>query len=263
MKRRSIRLLAPSFLLVVLVGLLTAQAADVPVVLQPTDPTFSASESAALLAAARDVERILQQGCPVSYASLVSKGWLDRDFVVLTAGILQSAGYEVVIVEGDDGSGGSLLWILVGIPLGERTGWIPVEASPSDGTSCHLRGVAWSGGFDTEFEASHLVFDRVVELVPNAAPTARIVSVGMVVVDEQTTFHGRAEDRDGTIIAYVWSIDGEEVEISTSFVLRYTFSDVKEYEVTLVVFDDRGAQATATKVIEVLAEGNRGCCGAP
>jgi hypothetical protein len=263
MKRRSVRLLAVSLLLVLLVGLLTAQAADVPVVLQPTDPAFSASERATLLAAARDVERVLQGGCPVSYSGLVSKGWLDRDFVVLTAGILQSAGYEVVVVEGDDGSGGSLLWILVGIPLGERTGWIPVEASPSDGASCHLRGVAWSGNSDTEFEASHLTFDRVVELAPNAAPTARIVSIGMVVVDEQTSFHGRAEDRDGTIIAYVWSIDGEEVEVSTNFVLRYTFTDIKEYEVTLVVFDNRGAQATATKVIEVLAEGNRGCCGAP
>jgi hypothetical protein len=260
MKRRSLRILVPSFLLFFLSGLLGAQAADVPVVLQPTDPAaFSASERAELLAAAEDVERILQQGYPIPFTRLVSKGWLDRDFVVFAAGILQFAGYEVVVVEGEDGSGGSRLWILVGIPLGERTGWIPVEASPLSETSCLFRRVPWVGDAGGEFDASYLVFDRVVELVPNSAPTAQIAVIGMVVVDEQNTMHARVQDRSGAIIAYVWSVDGEEVEVSTNFVFRHTFTEIGEHEVTLVAFDDRGAQATATELVDVLAEGACGC----
>ena len=260
MMRRSLRLLAPSFLLFSLIGLLGAHAADVPVVLQPMDPAFSSSERAVLFAAAEDVERILQQGYPIRYSRLASRGWLDRDFVVFAAGTLQFAGYEVVVVEGDDGSGGNRLWILVGIPLGERTGWIPVEATPAEvGASWLLGRIPWTGGSGAELEAFYLAFERVVELVPNTPPTARIAVIGVVVIDEQTTLHGRAEDRDGTIIAYVWSIDGEEMEPSTNFVLRHTFTEVRECELTLVVFDDRGAQATATDVLEVYAEWDCNC----
>ena len=261
MKRRSLRILAPSFLLFFLVGLLSAQAADGPVALQPTDSTFSASDRAALLAAAQDVERILRQGYPIPSSRLASMGWLGRDFVAFAAGTLQFSGYEVVAVEADDGSGGSRLWILVGIPLGERTGWIPVEAAPSEVGAYWLLGrIPWTGGAGTEFEAFYLAFDRVVALSPNAAPTARIVTMGMVVVDEQASFHGKAEDRDGTIIAYVWSIDGEELE-ATNFVLRHTFTDLKEHEVTLVVFDNRGARATAKETVEVLEEWDCRCGG--
>lgn len=262
MKRRSLGLLAPLLLLSLLVGFVGAQAADVPVVLQPMDAAFSPSERAVLLAAAQDVERILQQGYPTSYSRLASSGWLDRDFVVFAAGTLQFSGYEVIVVEGDDGSGGNRLWILVGIALGERTGWIPVEATPSQvGASWLLGRIPWIGISGTEFEAFYLAFDRVVELVPNTPPTAQITSIGVVVIDEQTAIHGRAEDRDGTIIAYVWSIDGEEIEVSTSFVFRHTFIALEEYEVTLVVFDNRGAQATASGLVEVLAERTCSRCG--
>ena len=260
MKRRLLGILAPSFLLFFLIGFLGAQAADVPVVLQPTDSAFSSSDRAVLLAAAEDVERILRQGYPIGYSRLASSGWLDRDFVVFAAGTLQFAGYEIAVVEGSDGSGGNRLWILVGFSLGERVGWIPVEATPSEvGAPWLLGRIPWAGVSGSEFDASYLAFERVVGLAVNAAPTARIARAGAVVVDELTSFSGRAEDRDGTIIAYAWSVDGEALEVSTNFVLRYTFTEVEEYELTLVVFDDRGAQATATEIIEVLADRDCSC----
>ncbi|MGB2983192.1 MAG: PKD domain-containing protein [Candidatus Bipolaricaulia bacterium] len=259
MKRRSPGFVTLTLLFLLLTGSLGAVAADVPVVLQLSDPAFSASERSEILAGAEAVKRILSEGHPVSSSRLVAQGWIDRDFVLFAAGSLQSLGYETVIVEGVGESGVNQLWILVGIALSDRTAWVPVEAVPSNVGSRRLGRIPWTGASGTPFTPMYLAFDRVIELAPNAAPTASFIATGNIVVDERTSLHSHANDPDGKIIAYVWSIDGEEAAVKTTAIYNHVFIGLGDRDVTLVVIDNRGARGTFTKTLEVLTEEEASC----
>jgi len=259
MTRRTLWLPIVSSLFIV-AGLLTALAADLPVVLQPTDPSFSASDRAAISSGIAEIERILREGYPVPTHRLSGRGWLDRDFVLFVAGILGSNGYETAVVEGSV-SGGSRCWVLVGIPLEAGTAWIPIAAAPGEvRTSSRLGKIAWAGSSETALDSAYLSFDRVVELAPNAAPTVSIAVIGYVVAGMDTSLHAHAADRDGTIIAYSWTIEGDdEVYEETDAIFSYAFPETGKYDVTLVVYDNRGALGIATETVNVKGEWNCNC----
>ncbi len=262
MMRRSFRLFLFPILLLVFgaFGHLSASAAEGPVVLDVYDSAFSAADRATILDEANAIEQILREGYPIPSYRLSSRGWLDVDFVVFTAGRIEEGGYEVAVVEGEDAAGTNRFWILVAVPLEGRTAWIPVEAAPSElGHSYLLGRIPWSGDPGSPFEPAYARFHRVVELSANASPTVSFVAVGRAVMDERTTFHATARDPDGAIIAYLWFIDGEQVSVETTAIYKFTFGGTGEREVTLVVVDNRGAEASATRIVDVQEEAGCGC----
>jgi len=256
MIRRTSRFAMLSILLLTTLTCSTALATEIPVVLQLNDPTFSSADRAAITSGITQLDAVLGEGYPVRVSQLASLGWTDRDFVVFVAGYLNSAGLQAVVVEGEDGNGAHHLWILVGIPTGGQTAWIPVEAVPSVvGTSSRLGFIPWLGSSQTEFEPTYAVFSHVVDLAARSAPTVKIVVVGYPVVGSDTALHASSSNSQN-IVAFLWSVEGDdEVYIEThgaSF--KYEFSEPGKTEVTLVVYDRWGGRGTATKVVDVSAD---------
>lgn len=70
--------------------------------------------------------------------------------------------------------------------------------------------------------------------------------------DEQVTFTAGATDKDGDVVAYAWTVDGDPVGESPD--LAYTFGASGEYVVELTVRDDDGATDTASETILVASE---------
>lgn len=262
MARRSygVLTLLVSVLLAGFAGFAPAIGADAPVVLDLTDPTFSTQDRATILSAATVIDGILGESYPVPSFRLIARGWLDRDFVIYTAGRIEAAGYAVSVVEGEDAAGENQLWILVAVPLDGRTAWIPVEAGlPETGFASRLGSIPWSGSPGSPFLAPYAQFDHIIALAPNTRPSVSFMAVGQVVVEERTAFHAAAQDPDGTIIAFIWYVGDEQVAIETTPIYNHVFKKIRERVVTLVVIDNRGAEATATREVEVLAEGGCGC----
>jgi len=259
MTRRLYGFLAIPALLLVL-AFVTAVGADEPVVRDLSDPMFSARDRATILSETSTIEQILREGYPIPSYRLIARGWLDRDFVLYTAGRIEAAGYAVTVVEGEDVAGGNPMWILAAIPLEGKTAWIPVEAGPPEaGYSSRIGSIPWTGNPGSPFSPMYAQFDRIVQLAPNGKPTVSFVAVGQVVVDERTALHASARDPDGTIIAFLWYVNDELVSVETTAIYSHVFGGTGEPTVTLVVIDNRGAEATASRTFEVLAEGGCGC----
>lgn len=72
----------------------------------------------------------------------------------------------------------------------------------------------------------------------------------VVIVGEEARFGGQeSTDSDGTIVAYEWTVNGEQVGESVS--LDHVFEDASVHEVTLTVTDDDGATAEASITVDV------------
>ena len=262
MQRKSPRVTALSILLVAAIGVFVALAAETPVVLQPSDPAFSASDRAALNAAINDIVAILNGGFPISKSSLVRRGWVDRDFVVFVAGYLESSGYTTNVVEGKGDSGADHLWVLVEIPLAGTSTWIPVEAVPSAVDSySHLGVIPWADGSAQAFDAANVAFDRVIELEATRPATVRISFAGGVAVYGSELYVAAVSNPSG-VFAYVWTIEGdEETYVETGRVFRYAFRQFGEFQMTVVVYDRWGGLPTATTSVDVLEEPRDCGCG--
>lgn len=244
------------------VSTLPLVGADLPIVRQPSDPAYAATDRAALAAAWTAIEGILKAGYPLSPVQMGKLGWSDADFVQFAAGTLQSAGYTVLLATGSS-AGTARTWILVGVPVASGLGYIPVEAAPSVLTSSYAIGqIAWQGGVSgTSFDSRYLGFTQAAALPPNSPPAVTLsIADRYVVVDETTTLMVTGSDPDGAILAYVWTFsDGTRIA-GTQAVLWYTFRDTGDATVTLTAIDTRGARTTQSEVAEVLAvEPDCGC----
>ena len=84
-------------------------------------------------------------------------------------------------------------------------------------------------------------------------PTADFaVSPAIPVAGEPVLLDGTLSfDFDGSIIAYVWDLDGDGNTDATSATVDYTFSAAGTYEVSLTVIDDAGNSDTLTIELEV------------
>lgn len=230
-----------------------AWAAEVPVVDQLDDPTFTASERAALMAGIDELDRVLREGYPVPVHRLASAGWTDADFVTFVAGYLTSSGYETVVAEALDDGDATKMWVLAGIEIGERTVWVPVEATPAlVGTSSRLGLVPWADVGQSTYEDAYVTFDRLIALPNHPTPMVRIIVVGNPVAGTETSIHA-ASTMSASVMAYVWTIEGDEnvyVETHASL-FRYVFPEPGTSTVTLVVYDRWGSRGTATKTVRV------------
>lgn len=246
------------------VSALPLDGAEFPVVRQPSDPTISAADRAALATASVAVEGVLKVGYPLSPLQMGKLGWSDDDFVQFTAGTLQAAGYTVLLATGSWSSGATRTWILVGVLLSSGLGYIPVEAVPSVlASNVAIGQVAWQGGVSgTSFDARYLTFTQAVALPPNSPPNETLtVTGGYAVVDMTATLMAMGSDPDDAVLAYLWAFsDGSEIA-GTQPVLWYTFRETGDATVTLTIVDTRGARTTLSKVVDVLAE--EPACGCP
>jgi len=256
MRRRTIWLARVGFALLAIGALSAAVAAEVPVVLQLGDPSFTLAEQATMAAEITGIDDVLREGYPIPVSRLGGRGWTNADFAIFVRGYMKSSGYEASVVEGNDPSAGHRIWVLVGVALESRTAWVPVVTDPSIvGTSSRLGLIAWDAADQGEFDSSYVSFDRVVEVASHPSPSVKISITGRVVAQTSTPIHALSTASSG-IIAYVWTIEGDEaVYVETNAAgFRYTFGTEGERNVTLVVHDRWGGRGVATKEVDVVAE---------
>lgn len=220
---------------------------------------YTGPDRAAFTAGVDAIGRQLQAGYPVPRARLVKLGWSEPQFVDLAAGTLRQAGFRVLLADGDF-AGTPHTWILVGIELSAGYAWVPVEASPVWLSSeWQFGAIAWQGAPGAAFDPRYSAFTATRELAANRPPQIVLMPPRTaVVIDEDTTFLVTGSDPDGTIIAYIWTIDGEETLVDTRAMFRYAFSKLGEHHVALEVVDNLGGRTAASVDLEVLAE-DPGC----
>jgi len=235
-------------------------------VLQPNGSAYSEGE-VAILSEAIGILRVTLAA--PTYASQKTFGlsgwgkWTSAEFAAYTAGILAGDGYLTHVVSAGDWPDGVHTWILVGLSVGERTAWVPVEASPEMGTKQTVLGrlpedvgpdgVLW-------FPSAYVQFTDVAPTRENRPPIAKITTqkTDVSTTDYTTLTATGSYDPDGTIILYVWDFgDGEPPEAVGSKYAKHRFAENGTYLVTLTVVDQQGGTGTAT--IEIKAAHGCGC----
>jgi len=236
---------------------------DLPQVLQPNETAYSASEVAALTQAIRPLGTSLDNYNLGSRRYFTPNEWLSRDFAAYTAGSLSKMGYETKLVSGAGWPDGVHTWVLVGIPLGGRTAWVPVEASPEAGHSQQILGYIPSttdGAGRLWFEENYLNFSDVIELGPNLPPVAKIrPPISTAIRKEKTRLLTLGSyDPDGEIVLYQWSFGDGDSDTTTRTSIRHEFEEAKDYTLSLTVVDSRGKSATASIILRVIEPSSPG-----
>ena len=137
---------------------IAAMGGEMPTILQPNDPSYSAAERGALLAGVSQLESLLATSFPVARHRLTGLGGPEQDFAAFTAGKIEQGGFTAVLVRGTDATGAPSVWIAAGVSLGTRTGWIPVEPMPNDRSNEGQLGVVPTliRGSVLQFDANYL-----------------------------------------------------------------------------------------------------------
>ena len=245
--------LVPLIVLLLLLPAASVLAGDLPQVLQPNTTAYSASEVAALTQAMATLTEALNDYDMASQRYFSPSDWSSRDFAMYTTGVLSGEGYETLLVSGDGWPDGVHTWVLVGIPLGSKTAWIPVEAAPKPGNSQQNLGHIPSTTDATGrlwYEESYLNFSDTIELQPNLTPVAHIrMSGSTVIAGESTKLLALASiDPDGEIILYQWNFGDGQTKTFTSWVARHTFKGAGNYTLQLSVIDNRGKTSVTTSM---------------
>lgn len=251
--KRAIGLMLP---LLVLVG---SPAAATPLsVLQPNSANYSAAELTALETELSALRSVLSDPNRGSQRLFTSGQWGSRDFAAYTAGVLAALGYATHLVAQANWPDGTHTWLLVGLPLGGKTAWIPVEASPLPDHAQESPGSVPSHSDPLGqlwFDERYLRFSEEVQLPPNAPPVAviRVTPTAAGAMDKVTLLGMDSRDPDGEIVRYIWAIsDGTRFEARN---VEHAFTRPGTYSITLTVTDSRGATATATGTFVVSAQG--------
>ncbi|MHA1813189.1 MAG: PKD domain-containing protein [Candidatus Thorarchaeota archaeon] len=262
--------LVPLIVLLFLLPAASVLAGDLPQVLQPNTTAYSASEVAVLTQAIATLTEPLNNFDMASRRYFSASGWSSRDFAMYTAGVLSQKGYETLLVSGDGWPDGTHTWVLVGISLGTKTAWVPVEASPDQGHSQQILGSIPSttdAAGSLWFDARYVSFGNVIDLPPNVPPIARIRKpVSALVESKSSRILGMTSvDPDGEIVLYKWDFGDGDSETAITWTVRHVFEKPGDYTVHLTVIGSRGATASTSLVVRVLstAEANQpsGGCG--
>jgi len=248
-----------AFLFMVFLLLLTLPVLsdELPQVLQPNETAYSASEVTALTQAIASLENVLNDYRLGARRYFASDQWDSRDFAAYTAGTLSEMGYETKLVSGTGWPDGTHTWVLVGIPVGGRIAWVPVEASPEADHSQQILGHIPSYT-DTArnlwYEESYLNFSDVIELPPNLPPVAKIRRPAPPFeVNENVRFLTLgSSDPDGEIVLYQWDFGDGKTRTSTTWSIRHEFDKRGTYTVSLTVIDNRGKSATTSITLRVV-----------
>lgn len=224
-------------------------------VLQPNETTYSTVELGVLLPALDRLSEVLSDYSLGSYRYFSPNEWESLNFSAYSAGTLAALGYKTQLVARAGWPDGAHTWVLVGLPLAERTAWIPVEASPKPGKSQPTLGYIPSYTDEMGrlwFDASYLDFSQQVELPANLPPVATIRAVpSTCTLGQEATFMAvTSYDPDGEIVRFRWDLgDGRT---STSRVVHHAFTATGTYSVSLTVIDSRGASATTSLAFRVV-----------
>jgi len=256
--RKKTRRQAGAIIGLVLAVPLLVGAVESPTVIDPAD--MAQSSRSAFLSAIWALESVLATDIPLTAQQMSRLVWSDRDVAQFVAGVLASSGYTVLLAEGVAPSGAATSWILVGVPLTEGTGWVPVSAALTGAS--RVAAVAWADGSeDVRFDTVYKAFDLVSELPANVAPSAAFANtyVRGTVVDQTTPFLALGQDVDGRVVAYRWTVDDEDPVLTEVASFRYTFTALGKHSVQLTVYDNRGSSATVRITFDVLDE--RAQCG--
>ena len=262
--------LVPLIVLLLLLPAASVLAGDLPQVLQPNTTAYSASEVATLTQAITTLTKALDNYNMASRRYFSASDWGSRDFAMYTAGVLSGKGYDTVLVSEKGWPDVLHTWVLVGIPLGSKTVWIPVEASPELGHRQQILGHIPSttdaaGGM--RFDEKYLAFAAVVQLPPNLPPVARIRKPVSALVEGESSrlLAMTSVDPDGGIVLYKWDFGDGASETAITWTVRHVFAKPGAYTVHLTVIGSRGGTASTSLVIRVLstAEANApsGGCG--
>ena len=241
--------LVPLVVLLLLLPAASVLGGDLPQVLQPNTTAYSATEVATLTQTITTLEKTLNDYNLASRRYFPDE-WGSRDFAAYTAGILSEKGYETSLVSGEGWPDGVHTWVLVGVPLGARTAWIPVEATPEQGHSQQTLGYIPSttdAAGELWFEESYLNFSDVLQLSSNLPPIANIrPPAPPITTDKTLTFMAISSyDPDGEIVLYLWDFGDGETKAATSWRVRHKFRRDGNYVVTLTVVDNLGKKASA------------------
>ena len=241
--------LVPLIVLLLLLPVVSVLGGDLPQVLQPNTTAYSASEVATLTQAIATLEKALNDYNLASRHYFPDE-WTSRNFAMYTAGVLSEKGYETVLVSGAGWPEGVHTWVLVGVPLGARTSWIPIEATPEQGDSQQILGhipSTTNAAGKLCFEESYLNFSDVLQLPSNLAPIAKIrAPAPPVTTDKTLTFMAISSyDPDGEIVLYLWDFGDGETKAATSWRVRHEFRRDGNVVVTLTVLDNLGKKASA------------------
>lgn len=260
--------LVPLMVLLFLLPVASVLAGDLPQVLQPNATAYSASEVVALTQAMATLTETLNDHDMASRRYFSANGWTGRDFAMYTAGVLSEKGYETVLVSGDGWPDGVHTWVLVGIPLGAMTAWIPVEASPDQGHSQQILGHIPSttdAAGQTWFDARYVAFTEVVELPPNIPPIAKIRKPVFAITTAEiaTLLAFGSVDKDGDIVLYQWDFGDGDKKTTINWSVHHSFSKEGRYTVTLTVVDNLGKQDTTSLDLGTVGatEEDSGDCG--
>ena len=250
--------LAPLFVLLLFLPAAIVLAGDPPQVSQPNTTAYSAPEIITLTRAMATLAEALNDYNMASRRDFSAGDWSSRNFAMYTAGILFGKGYETLLVSGESWPDGAHTWVLVGIPLGTKTAWIPVEASPDQGHSQQILGyipsttdVAGSMWFNEKY----LAFSDVVQLPPNIVPIAKIRKPVSALVEDQSSrlLAMTSVDPDGEIVLYKWDFGDGISETTVIWTVLHVFKKPGDYTVHLTVIGSRGATASTSLAIRVLS----------
>lgn len=225
-------------------------------VLQPNTTAYSASEVATLTQAIQTLEGKLNDWRLGSRRYFASNEWQSRDFARYTAGTLAEMGYETRLVSAAGWPDGVHTWVLVGIPLGGKTAWVPVEASPAAGHTQQTLGYvpkSTDGAGKLWFLGSYVAFTDVAELPPNQPPVAKIRAPTSASASQGSVRFLAIEsyDPDGQIVLYQWNFGDGETWVSDSAVAEHSFKTAGTYTVSLAVIDSGGKRAAASATLLV------------
>jgi len=265
--------LFPLIVLLLLLPVASVLAGDLPPVLQPNTTAYSASEVGALTQAMTTLTEALNDYNMASRRYFSASEWSSRDFAMYTAGVLAGQGYNTLLANADGWPNGVHTWVLVGIPLGSKTAWLPVEATPEAGDTQQILGLIPSTT-DTAgkvwFNEKYLAFSNVVQLPSNTAPIANTrhpappIRVGVNLNFTAISSY----DPDGTIVLFKWDFGDGSSAVSDRISIRHKFRKSGRFLVTLTVIDDHGKQASESLSLAVLeteeetTEPTTGCgCG--
>jgi len=235
-----------------------------PSVLQPNVTAYTSGEVTALLASLGTLAQALRDGDLGSHRFFAPSQWMSRDFAAYTAGVLGSRGYATRLVSAAGWPDGIHTWLVVGIRLGSKTAWVPVEASPASGHSQEVLGAIPSrtdSAGQVWFDVRYVTIAEEVILPPNVPPRVEIRSVpSSPTVGQAITFLGTAcIDPDGEIVRYVWTLgDGSSFAARN---VQHVFAAAGTYTVSLSVTDSRGASATTA--LAFVVGGSSGTPSAP
>ncbi len=84
----------------------------------------------------------------------------------------------------------------------------------------------------------------------NQAPVASFTIPDNIYVNKEFTFTDKSTDDVG-IESWSWDFDGDGIEDSTSQNPTHTYTEIGDYEVTLIVTDAEGETGTYTKTVTV------------